>query len=165
MTGPWRLRGTDASLDDQAIDDLAYVRDYRIWEDVRIVIFTLWRSRNESSPLGRWETGIETRSSFSSRLIPRFVTSFSSRVDSRNDPTPIALAGDVAVDLSILIVSWNTRDLLRDCLRSVYKTVTGLSFEVLVVDNASDDGVPRWFDLIFQTRASSQITETSVLRG
>ena len=60
MTGPWRLKGYDASLDDQAIDDLAYVRDYRIWEDIRIVVFTLWRSRNESSPLGRWEAGNET---------------------------------------------------------------------------------------------------------
>jgi N-acetylglucosaminyl-diphospho-decaprenol L-rhamnosyltransferase len=50
------------------------------------------------------------------------------------------------VDLSIVIVSWNVRDLLRQCLRSVY---TGLqtckpanlqTCQVIVVDNVSTDG-------------------------
>jgi lipopolysaccharide/colanic/teichoic acid biosynthesis glycosyltransferase len=59
ITGPWRLRGTAATLDDQAIGDLAYVRDYRIWEDIRIVLMTLWRSRSDASPLGRWECGTD----------------------------------------------------------------------------------------------------------
>jgi lipopolysaccharide/colanic/teichoic acid biosynthesis glycosyltransferase len=54
ITGPWRLQGSGASLDDQAIGDLAYVRDYRIWEDLRILLVTLWRSRNDAYPLGRW---------------------------------------------------------------------------------------------------------------
>jgi len=44
------------------------------------------------------------------------------------------------LDLSVLIVSYNTRDLLRDCLRSVYEETRDLRFEVLVVDNASTDG-------------------------
>ena len=42
-------------------------------------------------------------------------------------------------DLGIVIVSWNTRDLLRDCLRSVYAS-QGVTYEVVVVDNASADG-------------------------
>lgn len=45
-----------------------------------------------------------------------------------------------ALDLSIIIVNWNTRDLLADCLWSVYDTVRDLAFEVFVVDNASSDG-------------------------
>lgn len=42
--------------------------------------------------------------------------------------------------LSIAIPSWNTRDLLDQCLGSVYSSPAGLDFEVIVVDNASDDG-------------------------
>ena len=44
------------------------------------------------------------------------------------------------MDLSILIVNWNTRDPLRECLRSVRDTAAGVSHEVFVVDNASSDG-------------------------
>jgi GT2 family glycosyltransferase len=43
-------------------------------------------------------------------------------------------------DLSIIVVNWNTRDLLAPCLQSVYETAGGLEFEVFVVDNASTDG-------------------------
>jgi len=44
-------------------------------------------------------------------------------------------------DLSIVIVNWNTRDLLDACLRSVLDeaSATGLAVEIFVVDNASTD--------------------------
>ena len=44
------------------------------------------------------------------------------------------------MDLSVIIVNWNTRDLLRACLRSLPAAVGDLAAEVLVVDNASADG-------------------------
>ncbi|MBI5302402.1 MAG: glycosyltransferase family 2 protein [Chloroflexi bacterium] len=44
------------------------------------------------------------------------------------------------VDLSIIIVSWNTRALLADCLASVEATAGDLALDVWVVDNASHDG-------------------------
>lgn len=44
------------------------------------------------------------------------------------------------MDLSIIVVNHNTRQLLVDCLNSLYDTLEGYSFEVLVVDNASTDG-------------------------
>lgn len=43
------------------------------------------------------------------------------------------------MDLSISIVSWNTCDLLDQCLKSVYETTRYIDFEVIVVDNASSD--------------------------
>ncbi len=43
-------------------------------------------------------------------------------------------------DLSIIIVSWNVRQLLRHCLLSLYDSIGDITFEVFVVDNASSDG-------------------------
>jgi N-acetylglucosaminyl-diphospho-decaprenol L-rhamnosyltransferase len=43
-------------------------------------------------------------------------------------------------DLGIVIVGYNTRDLLRACLRSVYSSEGELTVAVSVVDNASRDG-------------------------
>ena len=46
------------------------------------------------------------------------------------------------LDLSVVIVNWNVRELLRRCLRSVLASqrFSGLAAEVIVVDNASSDG-------------------------
>jgi GT2 family glycosyltransferase len=43
------------------------------------------------------------------------------------------------IDLSVIIVSWNTREILRDCLESLYRFTPEATFEVFVVDNASSD--------------------------
>ena len=43
-------------------------------------------------------------------------------------------------DITVVIVNWNTRDLLRNCLNSVYETIKDINYEVIVVDNASTDG-------------------------
>lgn len=43
------------------------------------------------------------------------------------------------MDLSIIIVSYNTCRLTLDCLRSVFESETVFSYEVIVVDNASKD--------------------------
>ncbi len=44
--------------------------------------------------------------------------------------------------VSIIIVSWNTRDLLRRCLHSITAHQGNLTLEIIVVDNASHDGTP-----------------------
>lgn len=41
--------------------------------------------------------------------------------------------------LSIIIVSWNTEELLRKCLYSIYENNKEISFEVFVVDNNPKD--------------------------
>ncbi|MCP4425627.1 MAG: glycosyltransferase family 2 protein [Chloroflexi bacterium] len=45
-------------------------------------------------------------------------------------------------DLSIIIVSWNVRELLRACLHSIDAGRGGLDLELIVVDGASGDGSP-----------------------
>ena len=44
------------------------------------------------------------------------------------------------MDISVIIVNWNTRDLLRRCLDSLVATAGSLAVEVIVVDNDSHDG-------------------------
>lgn len=43
-------------------------------------------------------------------------------------------------DLSIIIVNWNTKKLLHECLRSVLDNLVTINYEIIVVDNASSDG-------------------------
>lgn len=43
------------------------------------------------------------------------------------------------MDVSIVIVSWNTCDILGDCLQSIYANTRDVEFEVIVIDNASSD--------------------------
>ena len=43
-------------------------------------------------------------------------------------------------DMSVVIVSFNTRELLRECLNSLNERSAGISKEVFVVDNVSRDG-------------------------
>lgn len=47
---------------------------------------------------------------------------------------------DQKLQLSIIIVSWNVKGLLRDCLRSIQHFLHTVPHEVIVVDNASTDG-------------------------
>ena len=44
------------------------------------------------------------------------------------------------MDVSIVVVNWNTKELLLDCLRSIDDTALDLNIEVIVVDNGSLDG-------------------------
>lgn len=43
-------------------------------------------------------------------------------------------------DLSIIIVNYNVKEFLEQCLISVQKALKGISAEVLVIDNSSSDG-------------------------
>lgn len=44
------------------------------------------------------------------------------------------------LDVSIVIVNWNAREFLRDCIGSIIEQTRELSYEIIVVDNNSVDG-------------------------
>ena len=43
-------------------------------------------------------------------------------------------------NISVIIVSWNTRELLLQCLRTIEKAASDIELEITVVDNGSSDG-------------------------
>ena len=44
------------------------------------------------------------------------------------------------IDVSFIVVSYNTRELTRGCLRSIEEQSEGFRYEIILVDNASSDG-------------------------
>jgi N-acetylglucosaminyl-diphospho-decaprenol L-rhamnosyltransferase len=46
------------------------------------------------------------------------------------------------LDLGVVILNWNTKDLLRRCLQTVLASEGDFTYQVVVVDNASSDGSP-----------------------
>jgi GT2 family glycosyltransferase len=58
------------------------------------------------------------------------------------------------MDLSVIIVNWNSADYLRDCIRSIQEYTEQTTYEIIVVDNASPDRaieklVPQFPDIKF----------------
>lgn len=59
-----------------------------------------------------------------------------------SSPPDPSIERDLSIvpDLSIVIVNWNTLEMLRECLASVRASEGGRAAEVIVIDNASEDG-------------------------
>lgn len=76
------------------------------------------------------------------------------------------------IDLSISIVSNSNRELLRECLYSIFENTAGISFHVYVLDNASIDGSADMVRVSFpqttligkQTQAGFAANQNEVLR-
>ena len=56
------------------------------------------------------------------------------------------------MDVSIIIVNYNTKKLTSDCINSIYEKTTGIRFEVIVVDNNSSDGSQDLFFFDFRIK-------------
>ncbi len=53
------------------------------------------------------------------------------------------------MDVSIILVSYNTKDLTRNCLNSILEKTQEVDFEIFVVDNNSQDGSPEMIEQEF----------------
>lgn len=51
-----------------------------------------------------------------------------------------------SMDVSIIIINYNTRELTQNCINSIFEKSTNISFEVILVDNASTDGSKEIFE-------------------
>ena len=49
------------------------------------------------------------------------------------------------VDVSIIIVTYNTCKMTSECIDSIIEKTSGISYEIILVDNASKDGSPEFF--------------------
>src|SRR5712664_3390000 len=57
------------------------------------------------------------------------------------DRKPVSDAGaNLAVTLSVIISTYNAREVLADCLQSIYQNPPSEPSEIIVVDDASADG-------------------------
>ncbi len=45
------------------------------------------------------------------------------------------------VDLSVVIVTYKSKEFILRCIRSIHEAAQGLSLEIIIVDNASEDGI------------------------
>ncbi len=45
-----------------------------------------------------------------------------------------------SIELSIIIVNWNSKDYLQNCIASIQENTSGIKYEIIVVDSASFDG-------------------------
>src|SRR5215218_11031514 len=63
-----------------------------------------------------------------------------STADASGDASAPAASSVATYDVSVCIVSWNIKDLLRDCLNSLKAQAGEVRYETIVVDNDSKDG-------------------------
>ena len=56
---------------------------------------------------------------------------------------------EINLDVSIIIVNWNSVGYLERCLASIYRNTAEISFEVIIIDNASYDGCKEMLRLKF----------------
>lgn len=50
-------------------------------------------------------------------------------------------------DVSIIIVNYNTKEITHNCISSIIDRTSGISYEIILVDNASTDGSKEFFSL------------------
>jgi len=76
--------------------------------------------------------------------------------------TAIKSRAALKMDVSIIIVNWNTCDVLRNCLVSIYENTKDIEFEVIVIDNMSSDNS---VSMIKATFPQVKLIENSENRG
>lgn len=53
------------------------------------------------------------------------------------------------MDVSVIIVNYNTKELIRNCIQSIYDKTVSIEYEIIVVDNNSQDGSQKMIKDLF----------------
>jgi len=59
------------------------------------------------------------------------------------------MASNNSIDLSIVIVTYKSKEYISRCIRSIYEATQGLSFEIIIIDNGSGDGLGKFLHAKF----------------
>lgn len=79
---------------------------------------------------------------------------------------PLGTCETRRVLLSVIVVSWNGKELLRRCLGSIRQRLKGARYETIVVDNGSTDGAPEMVEREFpEVRLIRNATNLGFGRG
>ena len=65
---------------------------------------------------------------------------------------------------SIIVVTYNNLALNQDCLESIFRETDWPNYEVIVVDNASQDGTAEWLAELQRKGDSPHSPRTSLFR-
>ena len=69
------------------------------------------------------------------------------------------------MDLSIIIVNWNSKEYLQKCIASILMWTSDIKYEIMVIDSASFDGCGEMLQTMLSRRFdSSRARKISVLR-
>lgn len=68
-------------------------------------------------------------------------------------------------DLSIIIVNWNAKQLLLNCLKSIYNNTNAISYEIIIVDNNSKDNSCKGVREEFRDKSNLLLIENKENRG
>ncbi len=66
------------------------------------------------------------------------------------------------IDLSVIIVSYNVKEFLQQCIMSVHNSIDHLTHEIIVIDNNSVDGTP---NIIAQRYPNVKLIANPINRG
>lgn len=51
-----------------------------------------------------------------------------------------------SLELSVILLTWNSLEMAKSCIRSIYEKTKGITFEIIVVDNGSTDSTVNWLE-------------------
>jgi GT2 family glycosyltransferase len=142
---------------------IADLRSRPEWKVGRAITLLPRALRNPRLAAERLRSGRTRPDSTPSAELPSVARSEGAAVEPTVTRSDISAADDVSV--SIVIPVYNGIAVTKRCIESIYASRTSVPFEVVVVDNASSDGVSEWLEDETQRRPRFTLVRNPENRG